>query len=342
MNIIINAGKEMVKRALVVDLSYLVHRCLSVPTMSELRTKNKAKVGGVYGVLKSLQAALSKDFYNKVVCCMDSYPAFRKMLFPSYKSSRRNNPDSPEYQSYIKRDKWGWSQKSTQDFTFKVLKNLLPKLKIQTIIQENVEGDDLVYHTCLQLTQDGWECTAMSDDKDYLQLINLIPSLKILRAMKGDIVTKENFFEKIGVYPEFFILYKALLGDPSDEIPGVAKGFGEGSIKKFVNYAHDKGLDPNTLEIYDSMFTLAENVEDKSLNRFLKNFNRDCFQVWRKNMKLMDFRECPYGLNKREELKETLATPLTLDADSVNEVLKSLEMTSMLTLPTSPMITRLS
>lgn len=330
------------KRALVIDLSYLVHRCLAVPTMAELRTKDKARVGGIYGVLKSLQAALSKDVYTKVVCCMDSYPAFRKQLFPSYKASRRNNPDSPEYQSYIAKDKWGWSQKSTQDFTFNTLKSLLPKLKIQTIIQENVEGDDLVYHTCLHLTKEGWYCTAMSDDKDYLQLINLVPSLKIYRAMKGDVITKENFFDKIGVHPEFFILYKALLGDPSDEIPGVAKGFGEGSIIKFVNYAHDAGLNPNDISIYDKMFELAESVEDKKLTRYLKNFNRDCFNSWRKNMKLMDFRECPYGLNKREELKETLEKPLSLDVECVNEVLKTLEMNSMLTLPISPMISRLT
>ena len=57
------------KRALVVDLSYQVHRYLSVPQMSELRNKDKVKVGGVFGVLKALNNALSNDCFSKVICC---------------------------------------------------------------------------------------------------------------------------------------------------------------------------------------------------------------------------------------------------------------------------------
>ena len=225
--------QKEVKRALVVDLSYQVHRYLSVPQVNDLRTKSKVKIGGVYGVLKALNGALSNDYYSKVICCMDSYPAFRKQLMPAYKSSRRSNPDSPEYASFVAKDQWGWSQKTTQEFTFRMLKVLLPMLKIKTIIQENVEGDDLVYHTCKYLTNEGWECTAMSDDKDYLQLVNLIPGIRILRAMHGDVITEANFFEKMKVHHDWFIFYKALLGDPSDEIPSVVKGFGEASIIKF-------------------------------------------------------------------------------------------------------------
>ena len=330
------------KRALVVDLSYQVHRYLSVPQMSELRNKDKVKVGGVFGVLKALNNALSNDCFSKVICCMDSYPAYRKQLFPSYKSSRRNNPDSPEYASYIATDKWGWSQKSTQEFTFRTLKFLLPKLKIKTIIQENVEGDDLVYHTCKHLTEQGWSCTAMSDDKDYLQLVNLIPGIKILRAMHGDVVTSLNFFDKCKVYPEWFIFYKALLGDPSDEIPNVVKGFGEASIIKFVNKAHELRIDPNDLNMYDKLFSLAENWEDSRSKRSIQKFTKDCLQLLEKNLNLMDFRRCPYGSNKHEELKSLLNESVVADESGAIELLEKLEMKTMMALPYSPIIKRLT
>lgn len=330
------------KRALVVDLSYQVHRYLSVPQMKDLRTRDKVKVGGVYGVLKALNYALANDRYNKVICCMDSYPAFRKQLMPSYKSSRRSNPDSPEYASYVATDQWGWSQKSTQEFTFRMLKLLLPKLKIKTIIQENVEGDDLVYHTCKYLTDNGWQCTAMSDDKDYLQLIGLIPNIRVLRAMHGDIITKENFFDKIKVHPEWFIFYKALMGDPSDEIPSVVKGFGEASIIKFVNAAYEKGIDPSETSVYNKLFELAGSWEDKKSAKNVKKLTEDSLIPLRKNLRLMDFRECPYGLNKREELQKLIESEITLDAEGALKLFNDLEMKTMMTLPYSPVITRLT
>lgn len=330
------------KRALVVDLSYQVHRMLSVPSVSKLRTKSKVKVGGVFGVLKFLQSVLSKDYYTKVVCCMDSYPAFRKQLFPTYKSLRKNNPDSPYYKSFIEKDEWGWSQKSTQDFTFNTLKILLPKLKMKTLIQENVEGDDLVYHTCMELTKNGWSCTALSDDKDYLQLINLIPTLKICRVLKDDVVTRENFFEKVGVHNEWFIIYKALLGDPSDEIPSAAKGFGEASIKRFVNIAYERGINPNDISVYENLFSLAKELENSKEIRNIKNFNQSSFDVFRKNMKLMDFRECPYGENKREELKESLNQDSCLDIKFVSSLFRELEFNSLFEFPYSPLISRLT
>lgn len=339
---VIGEMMEIKKRALVVDLSYQVHRYLSVPQINELRNKDKVKVGGVYGVLKALNGAMTSGCYSKVICCMDSYPAFRKQLFPSYKSSRRNNPDSPEYASYIAADKWGWSEKSTQEFTFRMLKALLPKLKIKTIIQENVEGDDLVYHTCKYLTEQGWECTAMSDDKDYLQLINLVPGIRVLRAMHGDVITETNFFEKLKVHPDWFIFYKAMMGDPSDEIPSVVKGFGEASIIKFVNTAHDNGIDPNDLTVYDKMFDLAKNWGDTRSKRCVQKFTESCLMPLRKNLKLMDFRECPYGLNKREELHKEINKEVTLDIEGAMKLLSDLEMKSMMALPHSPIITRLT
>lgn len=331
-----------IKRALVVDLSYQVHRYLSVPKMAELRTKDKVKVGGVYGVLKALESAMTTDVFTKVICCMDSYPAFRKQLFPSYKSSRRSNPDSPEYQDYVRKDAWGWSQKSTQDFTFNTLKILLPKMKIPTLIQENVEGDDLVYHTCKQLTEDGWSCTAMSDDRDYLQLINLVPNLKIYRVIKGDVITSENFYDRIGVHPEWFIIYKALMGDPSDEIPSAVKGFGETSIIKFVNEAYNRGIQSNSATVFNDLINLAQNWSDKKTERYIKKFTEDALIPLKKNLQLMDFRLCPYGKNKLEDLKESLNKTLDLDGVYVKDMFQKLEFKSMMSLIQSPLISRLT
>ena len=317
------------KKALVVDLSYQVARNMAVPTLAALRTKDKVRTGGLFGTLKTIYNAAKAGHYDKIVCCMDSYPAFRKQLFPNYKHSRRSNPDSPEYVSYIAEDAWGWSEKKAKHFTFDELKDILPKLCVQTIIQENVEGDDLVYQTCLMLSEEGYECYAMSDDKDYLQLVNLIPGLKVYRAMKGDTITRENFLESVDVPYNWFIFYKAMIGDPSDEIPGFVKGLGEVTVKEFIKYADGLGLNPDHKEsIYKKLLSLASIYDGKSARR-VKKIDEAAIEVLQKNIRLMDFRECPYGDSKKEELKRLLHEPLKFDQIYVMNKFKQLEFSSL-------------
>ncbi len=317
------------KKALVVDLSYQVARNMSVPTLAALRTKDKVRTGGLFGTLKTIYTAAKAGHYDKIVCCMDSYPAFRKQLFPNYKHSRKSNPDSPEYQSYVAEDAWGWSEKKAKHFTFDELKDILPKLCVQVIIQENVEGDDLVYQTCKVLTDEGYECYAMSDDKDYLQLINLVPNLKVYRAMKGETITKENFLESCDVPYNWFIYYKAMCGDSSDEIPGIAKGLGEASIKEFIKYADSLGINPDNKEVvYGKLLNLVKIYDGKSAGR-VKKIDESALEVLKKNIRLMDFRECPYGEGKKEELNKLLHEPLKLDLEYVMSKFKKYEFGSI-------------
>lgn len=322
--------EEIKKKALIVDLSYQVHRNMSVPQMAAMRTKDKTRTGGLFGTLHTIQNVAKTGGYSKIVCCMDSYPAFRKQLFPNYKHSRRSNPDSPEYISYVAEDRWGWSEKKAKHFTFEILKSLLPKLCVQTIIQENVEGDDLVYQTCLELSKDGYTCYAMSDDKDYLQLVHLIPGLKVNRAMAKEIVTKDNFKDKFGVSPEWFIYYKAMIGDSSDEISGIAKGFGEVGVKKFINKACEKGIDPDNKEtIYDELLKLAQSSDEKG-KPLAPKVTPEAIEILKRNIKLMDFRECPYGEVHKEELKRLLNEKLQFDSQYLLETFKKYELNSLM------------
>lgn len=330
------------KKALVIDLSYQVHRNMAVPNLSGLRTKDMKRTGGVFGTLKTIQNVARYGNYSKIICCMDSYPAFRKQLFPGYKQSRKSNPDSPEYVSYIAEDKWGWSEKKAKHFTFDVLKAILPKLCVQVIAQENVEGDDLVYQTCLQLSKEGYYCCALSDDKDYLQLIHLIPNLKVNRAMSKEVVTKENFLEKCGVPSEWFIYYKAIIGDSSDEIPGIAKGFGEVSAKKFILEAKNSGIDPDDKgTVYNNLFELAKQKNEKG-KPLAPKITEESIDSLKKNIKLMDFRECPYGESHQEELKTLINEKLVFDQMFLMEQFKKYEFGSLVQMLIEPTFKRLS
>lgn len=321
---------EIQKKALVVDLSYQVHRNMAVPNLAKLRTKDKVRIGGLFGTLKTLQNEAKYGNYSKIVCCMDSYPAFRKQLFPNYKHSRKSNPDSPEYLSYIAEDPYGWSEKKAKHFTFEKLKEVLPKLCVQTIIQENVEGDDLVYRTCLELTKDGYTCYAMSDDKDYLQLVHLVPGLKVKRVIAQEIITKDNFQEKCGVPAEWFIYYKAMIGDKSDEIPNIAKGFGEVGVKKFIYNLDKYGVNPDNKDlVYDKILEIAQ-IPDENGKPLAPKVDKEAIEVLKRNMRLMDFRECPYGEAHQEELKTLLNEKLQFDAPYLMETFKKYEMGTLM------------
>ena len=132
------------------------------------------------------------------------------------------------------------------------------------------------------------------------------------------------------------------MGDSSDEIPSVVKGFGEASIIKFVNAAYEKGIDPNETTVYENMFKLASEWEEKRSAKSVKKLTEECLMPLRKNLRLMDFRECPYGLNKREELQKFIDSEAEFDADGAVQLLNKLEMKTMLALPYSPAITRLT
>jgi 5'-3' exonuclease len=108
----------------------------------------------------------------------------------------------------------------------------LKLLPVKTTILDKVEADDIIAVLAEKLVEKhNSTCFIVSSDKDFLQLVT--DKIILYRPMEKEYYTPKVVEEKLGLLPENFILYKTLLGDNSDNIPGI-KGLGaKGIFKKF-------------------------------------------------------------------------------------------------------------
>jgi 5'-3' exonuclease len=143
---------------------------------------------------------LNPDFVN-----------FRRQIVGEYKENRVDTDDKKNVLSYME-----------------IIVDFCNSLGIRTILPYDLEGDDVIYYLCQKLKD---STLIVSSDRDLLQLVDdrvhqLIPTRNI-------IVTLENFKEFTSVAPEAFLLFKAILGDKSDNISGFPK-YGEIKAKSLA------------------------------------------------------------------------------------------------------------
>ncbi|MBF8246980.1 MAG: DNA polymerase I [Rickettsia sp.] len=184
--------------------AYHIHQDLMV---------NGKSVGALYG-FTSMMLKLIKDFDPKqLVIVLDSGKKnFRHELFPQYKANR------PELPSNLK-DQLNLIDEMLNSFNFNVLKNSL------------YEADDLIASlACFQSNLEN-EVIIISSDKDMFQLIGKY--IKIYDPIKNKFISEEDVVSKFGVTPDKMRDLQSLLGDSSDNIPGV-KGIGIKTAAKLI------------------------------------------------------------------------------------------------------------
>jgi len=177
-----------------------------------LSTATGLYTNAVYGFLNILQRLLSEDKPDALCVTFDlKAPTFRHKMYDGYKASRKGMPDELAMQvPYIK--------------------SVLDAMNIPRYELEGYEADDLIGTISRRCTDAGWECIAVTGDRDSLQLITDSTHVKLVtsKAGKNEYVEYDPavFQEKYGFEPIHLIDLKALMGDSSDCIPGVA-GVGE-------------------------------------------------------------------------------------------------------------------
>jgi len=202
---------------------------------------------------------------DNIIAAFDSKtPTFRHELFKEYKAQRMKMPEELILQ-------------------FPLIKEVLETINIKCIDAEGYEADDIIATLANKLTDNFDEILIVSGDKDILQLVN--DKIKVMALKKGitDTVTydAQGVIEKLGVTPDKIKDLLALMGDSSDNIPGI-KGIGPKSavelVKKYGNieeiYKHlddiknekiKNLLDANSKVVFDSR-KLTELVTDLNLN----------------------------------------------------------------------------
>ena len=177
-----------------------------------LTTRDGLYTHAVFGFLTTLLRLEGEESPDAVCVTFDLHaPTFRHKADAAYKATRKPMPEELRMQ-------------------VPVLKEVLDALNIPRYELEGWEADDLLGTISRKCAGAGWECVVVTGDKDSLQLIDEHTKVKLVSTRMGQTTTKdmteEAFREEYGFAPIHMIDLKALMGDSSDNIPGV-KGVGE-------------------------------------------------------------------------------------------------------------------
>ncbi len=234
-------------RLLVIDGNSIVNRAYY--GIRPLTTKDGQFTQAIYGFLTMLKKILNEEKPDAVAVAFDlKAPTFRHKAYSGYKATRKGMP--PELASQMP-----------------PLKELLVLLGYKLVTCEGYEADDILGTLAKACEQNGNECVLATGDRDSLQLVSNSTSVHLCTNRQDIIYTPAKIMEDYGVTPEELIEIKAIQGDTSDNIPGVAgigpKGAGE-LIKKYhsVEYIYEH---IDELDIKENMRNKLKNSKDNAI-----------------------------------------------------------------------------
>jgi len=284
----IKSSKEH-DRVLLIDGLNLFFRNFA---MMNFVNENGVHIGGLGGFLRSLGSLINQIQPTSVYLVFDGVGSAnnRKNLLPEYKSGRHTSRIT----------NWEVFEDLDDEHNSKIeqivrLIHYLRCLPVRNVSIDKAEADDIIaYYADLLPKKYNSKVIIISSDKDFLQLVD--ENVTVFRPMEKTFYQKQTIEDNFGILPENFILYKTLLGDPSDKIAGI-KGLGEkGLLKKFPELAER----PLTM---DDIFNISEaKLKDHVVYaRIIQDFER-----LETNYKLMNLSD-PLISDKDKELLEAIS-----------------------------------
>jgi DNA polymerase-1 len=197
-------------KMMVLDGNSIVNRAFY--GVKPLSTRDGLYTNAIFGFLNILQKLMEEDKPDGLCITFDQKaPTFRHLAFSDYKAQRKGMPEELAMQ-------------------LPVLKEVLSAMNIPMYAMDGWEADDLMGTISRQCEASGWDCTLVTGDKDSLQLVTEHTHVKLVVSRMGQTTTREMtpdlFREEYGFDPIHLIDLKALMGDSSDNYPGVP-GIGE-------------------------------------------------------------------------------------------------------------------
>ncbi len=234
-----------------------------------LKSKKGVPTGMITGFMNFI-ASLGKDFpTDYVVFTLDSKEeeTFRKKIYPEYKANRPEAPEDLKAQLPIAVD-------------------LIKQMGFKMLEMPGFESDDLIASLATLAAKNGIKVKIVSHDKDMYQLID-DKKIVIFDPLKKKEIDEAGCIEKFGVHPKYFKDFQALVGDSSDNIPGV-KGVGVKTAAKLINeYKTLENIYEHIDEIKGALQKkLIEGKENAFLSRELVTLKTDLF----KNINLEEFK----------------------------------------------------
>jgi DNA polymerase I len=193
-------------KLLIVDGNAVLHRAYYA--MPDWRNRSGEATAGVYGFLSMLLRAKDELKPTHLVVTFDNpEPTFRHLMYVGYQTNR-------EKERQVSEDIWGQVEK---------LKIVFEKMGVPVFCLAGFEADDVIGTIATQCKMQNVECVIITGDKDLMQLVD--GQVKLFMPQKGlsdgVIVDEGKVMEKLGVRPNQVIDYKALVGDSSDNYPGI-------------------------------------------------------------------------------------------------------------------------
>ncbi len=222
-----------------------------------LRTAGGVPTNAAYGFVNMVNKALREERPDHVVVVFDAPGGapFREELYPEYKAHRDAQPEDLSAQ-------------------LPAVRELVDAYRLPVFEVPGVEADDVIATLIRQLPAD-WRATILSTDKDLMQLVG--DRVHLLDTMKDRRYGPAEVTERFGVPPERVLDVRALVGDPSDNIPGV-KGIGDkGAAKLIAEWGDLENLLAHAEEIPQARTrnALREQAEQARLSKRLAALKED-------------------------------------------------------------------
>ena len=208
----------MKKKLFVLDGHALCYRAYYAFINNPLRNSKGQNTSAIFGFARMLFKLINDQKPDYLIAAFDPpKKSFRFQLYPEYKAKRAKMPEDLRPQ-------------------IEEIKHMLSVLGILRVEHDDYEADDVLGTVAAKYASNDMEVVLVTGDKDAYQLVN--DNVKIYANKKGiadfELLDREKIIDKLGLAPEQIIDYMALMGDASDNIPGVG-GVGEKTALKLIS-----------------------------------------------------------------------------------------------------------
>lgn len=236
------------KKVLLVDGNNLMFRSYFATAYSGsiMRNSKGQATNALYGFVSMINKIIAEENPQYMAVAFDIGKNFRHEKYKDYKAGRNATPDDLKSQMPIARD-------------------ILDAMGIKHLEVEGYEADDIIGTLAKEADLDPeYDGLIISSDHDLMQLISPVVGMKMLKSKDSTYYTVESFREEYGFDPIKIIDLKALMGDASDNIPGV-KGIGEKTAKSLIQtYGSLDGVYEHIEEIKGKLREKLENDVDNA------------------------------------------------------------------------------
>jgi len=282
-----NTSKD--SRVLIVDgLNTFIRSYAASPVTND----DGEHVGGISGFLLSVGHAIKAINPTRLIIVFDGKngSSRRRQIYPEYKAHRNFKVRLNRAETVDKQD--------NQMEQLLRLRDYLGVLPLTITVCDNTEADDVVAYMVNDHFQES-QCFIMSSDKDFLQLIT--DRVHVWSPTKKKLYYDEDVFEEYGVHANNFALYKAIIGDPSDNIPGVDGIGAKTLIKRFPIIQQTDKVDVTTFMEY------VNNLNDKTKTLQTMKASQELIE---RNMQLVQLSESNMSVTNKLKVQNLIDQPI--------------------------------